>query len=510
MVGHTEAYDVETVIGSLRTDETVVPAELSGGGVERMFRENPTIPGVIVMDGPRIIGVISRRRFFEMFGQRYGVAVYAKRPVHLMVDANKISPLIMPASSRLLEAVQVALDRPSHEVYEPILVDFGQQSYRLLDIYTLLVAQADLLNNLQLQLRHMNQALEERVVRRTAQLEASNARLSQEVVVRQRAENELNVRLKYEIALTHCANTLLAAQNSNEVLLETLHILREAVGVSRVYIAERRVDENNMDGIQLLHQVCAPDAMPLPEHTKVVAGHSLRHWFDFLWSGNGITARRDEMDGAISHLFDQFGMISLLLLPIGIPDEWFGVIGFDETRLNRDWREYDVELLQTVARMIHAYLERQRNQASIAQARDQAVRANQFKSELLAKVNHELRTPLGAILGYSQFLQYGSFGALNEEQANAVGLIIGSTNYLTALVNGLLDQAQLESGKINLQRIPFDVRQMVAEVEMRMCILAEDKGLAFTVAVADALPQMLVGDRMRLQQILINLLGNAI
>lgn len=510
MVEPSVVYNAETTIGSLHTDETIVQADAYGNRVERMLRENPAIPGVIVMDGAQIIGVISRRRFFEMFGQRYGVAVYAKRPIHLMVATNNIAPLIMPASSRLLEAVQVALKRPAHKVYEPILVEFDHQPCRLLDIYTLLVAQANLLHTLQHELRHMNQALEARIAQRTAQLEASNTQLSQEINVRQCAEEQLHVRLQYEMALTQCANTLLAAQDSTELIPETLRILREAVGVSRVYIGARVVTSAGGESIQLLHQVCAPDTPPMPAGSKIVVGHTLHHWFDFLWSGNGITARRDEMDSPINHLFDQLGIISLLMLPIGVPDEWFGVIGFDETRRARDWQDYDVELLQTVARMIYAYLERQRNQALVAQARDQAVRANRFKSELLAKVNHELRTPLGVILGYSQFLQHGTFGTLNEEQANAIGLIIGSTNYLTALVNGLLDQAQLETGKINLQNIPLDARQMIAEVETRMRILAEDKGLAFTVSVTDTLPPTFMGDRMRLQQILTNLLGNAI
>jgi signal transduction histidine kinase len=207
---------------------------------------------------------------------------------------------------------------------------------------------------------------------------------------------------------------------------------------------------------------------------------------------------------------DQLGFTSVLLLPIGEPGNWAGVIGFGETDRTRDWEEEDIQLLQTVAQMIYAYLERVRNARIVAQARDEALKASQFKSELLAKVSHELRTPLGAILGYAQLLSFGSYGELTEEQNEATDLIIGSSKYLASLVNGILDQAQLESGQLTLVNLPYTVTGLVRDVESIIRVLAEDKGLAFEVLISSDTPEEQRGDQTRLQQVLTNLLGNAV
>ena len=147
---------------------------------------------------------------------------------------------------------------------------------------------------------------------------------------------------------------------------------------------------------------------------------------------------------------------------------------------------------------------------ALALARDQALEASQLKSQLLAKVSHELRTPLGGVLGYAELLRYGAFGALEEKQQEATVQIIDSAHYLTTMVNELLDQAQAESKSIALHISRFNVREMVQLVEANMTIMADKKGLTLRKTIDPNVPEMLHGDQQRLQQILINLVGNAI
>lgn len=147
---------------------------------------------------------------------------------------------------------------------------------------------------------------------------------------------------------------------------------------------------------------------------------------------------------------------------------------------------------------------------ALALARDQALEASQLKSQLLAKVSHELRTPLGGILGYAELLRYGAFGQLEEKQLNAATQIIDSAHYLTTMVNELLDQAQAESKSIILHTTSFNVSEMVQHVEANLAILAGKKGLAIRKTIDPDVPEILLGDRQRLQQILLNLAGNAI
>lgn len=147
---------------------------------------------------------------------------------------------------------------------------------------------------------------------------------------------------------------------------------------------------------------------------------------------------------------------------------------------------------------------------SLALARDQALEASRLKSQLLAKVSHELRTPLSGVLGYAELLLFGSFGPLNEKQKNAANQVIDSANYLSNMVNELLDQAQIESKSVTLHITSFNLRTMIQRIETTMAVLAANKGLRLIVSVTPDLPETISGDQQRLQQILINLAGNAV
>jgi len=149
-------------------------------------------------------------------------------------------------------------------------------------------------------------------------------------------------------------------------------------------------------------------------------------------------------------------------------------------------------------------------QEALALSRDQALDASRFKSQLLSRVSHELRTPLGGILGYVELLEYGAYGPLNEEQHNAAKNIIESTQYLTGMVNDLLDEAQIESRSLGLYENYFRPADLLEKVRATMSVLAEKKGLSFHVHLDPDLPEELYGDFNRLQQVILNLGGNAI
>ena len=154
--------------------------------------------------------------------------------------------------------------------------------------------------------------------------------------------------------------------------------------------------------------------------------------------------------------------------------------------------------------------ERKRAAVALQQARDQALEASQFKTQLLATVSHELHTPLNAILGYSELLQEGTFGDVSAKQHEVLDRVMHSTHYLTGMVNQLLDQARLDAGKIKLNIAPFDPQEMIRQVESKVNVLASSKGLTLSTEVAAGVPATLSGDEQRLQQILINLVGNAV
>ncbi|MDP1545210.1 MAG: histidine kinase N-terminal 7TM domain-containing protein [Anaerolineales bacterium] len=150
------------------------------------------------------------------------------------------------------------------------------------------------------------------------------------------------------------------------------------------------------------------------------------------------------------------------------------------------------------------------NEAALAIARDEAVRANNFKTQLLANVSHELRTPLGIIMGYTDLLSRNSYGEMNGKQISVLGRVRESTEYLDKLVSELLDQAQLDSGKLKLAETSFEIREVLGKTCNQLSVLAEAKNLEFSAVISEDMPISIVGDSQRLKQILINLISNAI
>lgn len=114
------------------------------------------------------------------------------------------------------------------------------------------------------------------------------------------------------------------------------------------------------------------------------------------------------------------------------------------------------------------------------------------------------------MLGYAELLRCGAYGAVSDEQRDPLGQIVNSANYLTSLVNDLLDEAQIETRNLSLNMGLFSLRAVLWAVHDRMVVLAKNKGLNFELEIDAAMPDQLYGDEKRVQQILVNLCSNAI
>jgi signal transduction histidine kinase len=143
-------------------------------------------------------------------------------------------------------------------------------------------------------------------------------------------------------------------------------------------------------------------------------------------------------------------------------------------------------------------------------ARDRALEASRLKSRILANVSHDMRTPLGSILGYADMLQAEVFGPLNETQQGKIRLIIESSNHLREFVDNLLAQSELEAGKLALQANQISPKKLMQELASGVQVLADQKGLELTSELDPTLPETILGDRYWLRRIIANLLSNAI
>jgi len=140
-------------------------------------------------------------------------------------------------------------------------------------------------------------------------------------------------------------------------------------------------------------------------------------------------------------------------------------------------------------------------------ATKQAQEADKLKSEFLANMSHEIRTPMNAIIGMTALAEDTTS---REELHEYLGDVMNAAKSLLALLNDILDFSKIEAGRIDLDVHPFSLRKCLAHAARVFAVSAEEKGLQLTTEVADQVPDLVIGDPVRLRQVLLNLLNNAV
>ncbi|MEA5427086.1 response regulator [Arcicella lustrica] len=150
---------------------------------------------------------------------------------------------------------------------------------------------------------------------------------------------------------------------------------------------------------------------------------------------------------------------------------------------------------------------RKQLEADLRKSKELAEAATQAKSEFLSMMSHEIRTPLNAIVGLTYLMQQEE---VSESLAENLKILQFSTNNLHVLINDILDFSKIEAGKVELERVPFDIKQLVSNIKKANQIKAEEKGNKVRLMIDDDVPNVLLGDALRLGQIITNLISNAV
>lgn len=166
------------------------------------------------------------------------------------------------------------------------------------------------------------------------------------------------------------------------------------------------------------------------------------------------------------------------------------------------------QILETATDLAGIAIERKHTAAELLRAKEAAEVANQVKSQFLANMSHELRTPMNAILGFAQLMVRDS--GLNAQHQRALAVIESSGNHLLEMINDVLEMSKIETGKVRVNRQPFDLHRLVQSLEQLFQLPVERKGLALQITLDEDIPRYVFGDASKLRRVLANLLSNAI
>ncbi|TNE46507.1 MAG: response regulator [Deltaproteobacteria bacterium] len=355
----------------------------------------------------------------------------------------------------------------------------------------------------QAMLHQLNTNLEERVRQRTAELRVANETL---------AEKERNSRLIRDVASeTH------AAKSVEDAYKVALQLVGANLGLhcGFVFRVAHEHESASSDCPQWELAWCWERGCPKETQSPIGECISLSTWLgEHALHGLAVAQGRpvwvDDFSQNQGWSLGTYGpkmkAQSGLAFPVVVDDEPVAVVELLGAEVLRVDSTVETILTQ-VASQLHLVERRERIKADQRIARELAESASQAKSTFLASMSHELRTPLNAILGKSYRLKST---ALQPFQRREIQDIRVAAKSLLGLINEVLDLSRIEADKMDLEMVPFFLNDVLNHVSSVLAYEAFVKGLELVFDVSPALPQALLGDPYRLQQILINLVQNAI
>lgn len=320
----------------------------------------------------------------------------------------------------------------------------------------------------------------------------------QDITARKTAELELG---RYTTALRRAHEVITDVQGSARQRIEgLLRLGLDVLGLDLAIVSRIEGDEYKVV------EVVAPPGMVSRGEIFNLHSTYCAHVYDSDGTRHFHRAGQSEISG--HPCYQSFGLESYIGTPFAVEGTRYGTVNFSSARASEPFGEHDEDLVRLFANWIGIEIERERRERDLEEARRAAEAANDAKSIFLAQMSHEIRTPMNGILGMAQLLECEE--ELPARQADSVGTIRSSAESLLSIIDDVLDLAKIEAGEVDIHPAPHRVQGLVRAAVEAVEFRAHSMGLELHVELDDALPTCASFDELRVRQVLVNFLGNAI
>ncbi len=326
-------------------------------------------------------------------------------------------------------------------------------------------------------------------------------------------ERQMNEMLHRERLLETVNETiavLLASDTDSfdETLWRCLGMLGKAVDADRVYIWKN----HTRDGVLRCTQRYEWSEGAEPQQGNALTvdisyDESIPSWERKLSAGGSINGLVRDLSKAEQEQLSPQGIISILVVPVFLQERFWGFVGFDDCHKQRVFSPAEEGILRSASVLIATVMLRNEVMRSLVEAKELADENARTKSEFLSNMSHEIRTPINAITGMSAIAKRS--GDMKRVQ-DCMDKIDAASRQLLGLINDILDMSKIEAGKMELSREPFDIHVTMNNIKSIIGVRAAERDLKLSLQMDADVPKVVVGDEMRVSQILLNLLSNAV